>query len=202
MLNLILIKEKLPVFLYTHRERIELGRELETKVKLNDDDEEGSDVEVDKGEMDVNDGGVGEVANSSGEEERVSLERSLQQEEEEAEQNDNGQRNPWLRSTFFEEIKTTTTTTTTTAVESGGESCATSSHRQSRQMSNKSKISTESTGGKGGRVLEVPVSFRLDRTDSDELFRSYMSLQNSEEYTLLYFSLVGTHESSQRDGST
>ena len=75
------------------RERIELGRELETKVKMDDDESD-----EDKAAADADVEGIREPGSS--EEERDVLEKSLQEEEE----NDN-QENPWLRRTFFEEVK-------------------------------------------------------------------------------------------------
>ncbi|XP_003748211.1 U3 small nucleolar RNA-associated protein 14 homolog A [Galendromus occidentalis] len=78
------------------RERIELGRELEAKVKM-DDREPDDDDEAQDGIGD----GIGEVGgHGSSEEERDVLEKSLHEEEEQ-----DHQENPWLRRTFFEEVK-------------------------------------------------------------------------------------------------
>ncbi|OQR79130.1 hypothetical protein BIW11_05946 [Tropilaelaps mercedesae] len=88
------------------RERIELSRELKTKVKMDDEDEDeaGADEHVVVGgrtKQDDLEEAPGD--RSSGDEEREKLERSLQGKDEPGDAS--VERNPWLRRTFFEEIK-------------------------------------------------------------------------------------------------
>lgn len=94
---------------------------------------------------------------SSEEEERARLERSLQENDEQADGSQED--NPWLRKTFFEEIKTASSIMTKMA--SFGESTAKATRNQQIKYVGEDAESGEKVEAQAlpvGRVLEVPVS--------------------------------------------
>ncbi|XP_022689465.1 U3 small nucleolar RNA-associated protein 14 homolog A-like isoform X1 [Varroa jacobsoni] len=146
------------------RERIELGRELETKVKTDSDNDSANDDELQGAEGDSN--VRRNERDSSEEEERARLERSLQENDEQADGSQED--NPWLRKTFFEEIKTASGIMTKMA--SFGESTAKATRNQQIKYVGEDAESGEKVEAQAlpvGRVLEVPEHMRMSPVEQN-----------------------------------
>lgn len=140
---------------------------------MDSDGDEDEDERMDENADDCSDAG-GDAGkqkddrdSSSGEEERAKLERSLHEDDEK--DDPRGAGNPWLRKTFFEEIKcapaaTTGSKTDTAAAEESSENSAGRNRSRSKPSKNDDKpedeIQIEPRRG-SRRVLEVPVSLSV-----------------------------------------